>query len=94
MKLSKQVAGLGLLLVLVITLSPAPVLGCVDYGQPCGPFYHCCDCLNGRVMSCEFWEGAFKCAVVAYCDSTEGMTKAFGLPRKMKTSLIKSAEPA
>jgi len=91
MKLSKQVAALGLLVVLLLTLSPAPVLGCVRYGQNCGPFYHCCNCDEGSggwVLSCEFWDAQFKCAAMKRCDQlsgTEVMMKALGLPRKMMT---------
>ena len=91
MKLSKQVMGVGVLLVLLLTLSPAPVLGCVKYGQNCGPAYHCCSCSDGSdgwVLSCEYWDWQFKCAAVAHCsrpDATEVMMKALGLPRKMMT---------
>ena len=86
MKLSKQVAGLGLVLVLLLTLSPAPVLGCVEYGQPCGPGYWCCSCSQGYVLGCEFYDYGFKCATVGYCDQLDPaavLLKAVGLPRKM-----------
>jgi hypothetical protein len=92
MKLSKQVAALGLLVVLLLTLSPAPVLGCVKYGQNCGPFYHCCSCdvegPDGWFLACEFWDSQFKCAAYHRCDAGPGlevMMKALGLPRKMMT---------